>query len=95
MSTISSDAMTYLPRDGDPLTLLEPDRTLTLVLIVEDNGHGGLGDTSLTTFVDQVLEILRTDLQEIVAKRSIARRQCMSLKPCVIDYSQYTSLHSA
>lgn len=46
-----------LPGDGDLGVFFEADGSFGGVSIVEDNSHAGLSDASLTTLVDEVLEV--------------------------------------
>lgn len=43
--------------DGDLIVCFEPKRTLAFVGVVKGNRHRGFGDTTLTIFVNQVLEV--------------------------------------
>lgn len=43
--------------DGDLIVCFKPKRTLAFVGVVKGNRHRGFGDTTLTIFVDQVLEV--------------------------------------
>lgn len=49
--------------DRDLRHVLEPDRRLRLVRVVEDDGDGSAGDAGLTTLVDQVEEVGGADLR--------------------------------
>lgn len=49
--------VTHLSSDGDLVVGFKPKRTLALVGVVKGDGHRGLGDASLSVFVDQVLEV--------------------------------------
>lgn len=53
---------TCLTSDCDLLAVLQPDRTLFAVRIVEDDGHAGFGDTGLTALVDEILLVLGAHL---------------------------------
>lgn len=47
----------HLSGDGDLIMGFKPQRTLAFVGVVKGNRHSGLGDTTLSIFVNQVLEV--------------------------------------
>ena len=53
--------MSYLSSDADLCIFFESDGRFTSVFVVEDDGDARFGDTSLTAFVNQILQILRPD----------------------------------
>lgn len=46
-----------LSGDGDLVVGFKTQRTLAFVGVVKGNGHGGLGDATLSILVHQVLEV--------------------------------------
>jgi hypothetical protein len=53
---------TCLTGDRDLFTVLQPNRTLFTVRVVEDDGHAGFRDTGLTALVDEILLVLGAHL---------------------------------
>lgn len=53
---------THLTRHSDLPMMLKAHGALGAVRIVENDGYAGLGDTSLPTFVDEVLLVCRAHL---------------------------------
>lgn len=57
LATMSVYFRSYLSGDGDLIMGFKPQRALAFVGVIEGNRHSGLGDASLTIFVNQVLKI--------------------------------------
>ena len=53
-----------LSGDGDFFVVFVAHRRLGFVMVVEGDGHGGLGDAGLTVFVDQLLQIRGAHLRQ-------------------------------
>ena len=53
--------MSYLSSDADLCIFFESDGRFPSVFVVEDDGDASFGDTSLTAFVNQILQILSSD----------------------------------
>lgn len=51
----------------------KPKRTLAFVGVVKRDGHSGFGDTTLSVFVHQILEVGGSDLKAIQFTRVISR----------------------
>lgn len=52
----------YLPRHSDLFTVLKTRRALASIRIVEYNRNAGFGNSSSTSFVDEVLLVLTSEL---------------------------------
>lgn len=57
-----SEEKVYLTSDSNLRYIMQSSRRLIWIGVVEDNGYAGLGDTRLTTFVDEVLLSLGSHL---------------------------------
>ena len=64
---------THLSSDCNLRVVLHTNRTCTAVGVVKDDGDAGFRDTGLTSFVDEILLVLRTHLEHIWIKVSVRR----------------------
>lgn len=75
LDRLSVDQILVLPadhnlaRDGNFITLFVPQRALVLVGVVEHQRDRGLGHTRLATFVHQLLEGRRSNLEKPIIQK--------------------------
>jgi len=70
---------TNLSRNSDFCILLVANRTVSGIRVVKNHSHGGLGDTSLTLLVNQILQVAGTNLVTREEKKVTVRISFTSL----------------
>lgn len=64
----------YLSSNSDLIMGFKPQRALAFVGVIKGNRHSGLGDASLTIFVNQVLKIGGSYLKKICQQHEALKR---------------------